>query len=120
MSKKIIAVALDIKKIPYINDDEVIFTLGKQKIWYTTNIKPVNIPKHVKFCNSLFNSFLRKYLKHSDKQNIIEFNYFTRQIALRLKQTTYDEIIFENKDLQDKILPNFKNKNEYLADGTMA
>jgi len=116
MSKKIIAVALNINKIPYINDNEIIFTLGKQKIWYTADIKSVKIPKHIKLCNSLLN----KYLKHPDKQNTLEINYFARQVALKLKQTTYDEIIFENESLKNKVLPNLKNKNEYIADGSMA
>jgi len=115
MSKKNIAIATDINKIPYINDGELILTLGEQKIWYTTNIKAINVPGYVKFSNSIVNSFIKKFFKKSNKHDIVKFNYFTKQAASYLKNSTYDEVVFENEQLKNKILPNFKNKNEFVV-----
>lgn len=114
MSEKIVAVALDINKIPYIDNPEIIFTLGDQKIWYTTNVQPILIPRSVKYSDALINAFLEKFVKKSTKRNILTLNYFTRHVAIELKKINYDKIIFESKVLKSKILPNFKNKNEYV------
>jgi len=61
MSEKVIAVALDINKIPYVNNPEIIFTLGKQKIWYTTDTLSVDIPKFVHFSDLLLNKFFARF-----------------------------------------------------------
>jgi len=116
MSKRIIAVAVDINKIPYINDNELILTPGKQKIWYTSNTVAIEIPNRIKLYNKLLNLFMNKFMKKSTKRNIITFNYFANCAADYIKQNSYDEIIFENEQLKNKILPNFKNKNEFVAD----
>lgn len=115
MAKKIIAVALNIKKIPYVNETEVIFTPGKQKIWYTANTKAIEIPNYIKVSDNLLNSFIKKFLKKSHKQNLFTFNYFANKVANYLKNHPYDEVIFENDELKNKILPNFKNQNEYVT-----
>lgn len=115
MSKKIIVVALDIKKIPYVNEAEVIFTPGEQKIWYTAKTQAVEIPNHIKFGDNLLNSFIKKFFKKSQKRNLLTFNYFAKKVADYLKNHPYDEVIFENDALKNKILPNFKNKNEYVV-----
>lgn len=120
MSKKIIAVALDINKIPYINENEIIVTPGQQKIWYTTNTVAIKIPNRIKFYNKLLNSFMEKFMKKSTKRNLIIFNYFTNRAAAYIKKNSYDEIIFENEQLKNKILPNFKNKNEFVENSSIA
>ena len=120
MSKKIIAVALDINKIPYINDNEIILTLGHQKIWYTTNTLAIEVPNRIKIYNDLLNRFMRKFMKKSTKHDLIQFNYFANKVADYIDKNSYDEIIFENNQLRNKILPNFKNKNEYVAHGSSA
>jgi len=119
MSKKIIAVALDINKIPYINDNEIIVTPGPQKIWYTTNTVAIKIPNRIKFYNNLLNSFMKKFMKKSTKRDLIIFNYFANRAAAYVKKTSYDEIIFENEQLKNKILPNFKNKNEFVENSSI-
>lgn len=116
MSKKIVAVAMDINKIPYINDAQVIFTPGHQKIWYTTKTQSIEIPSYIKFGDTIINSFMKKFMRKSDKRNVLEFNYFANRVAAYLKKNGYDEIIFENDKLKNKILPNFKNKNEFVVD----
>ncbi|KRN96754.1 hypothetical protein [Companilactobacillus kimchiensis] len=120
MSKKIIAVALNINKIPYINNNEIILTPGNQKIWYTANTKAIQIPGYVKFNDALLNSFIKKFIKKSKKRDILKFNYFTRRVAIYIKKTNYDEIIFENEELKNKILPHFKNKNEFVINSSIA
>ena len=114
MAKKVVAVAMDINKIPYINDAQVILTPGKQKIWYTVKTQPIEIPAYIKLSDKVINSFIKKFLKKSKKQDILQFNYFTNRVARYLKTHSYDEIVFENYQLKNKILPNFKNNNEYV------
>lgn len=120
MSKRIIAVAMDINKIPYVTNNEIIITPGEQKIWYTAHTRAIKIPTYVKISDKLINSFIKKFLKKSTKQDILQFNYFTRRAAIYIKKNAYDEIIFENMKLKNKILPNFKNKNEFVIDSSMA
>lgn len=115
MSKKIIAVALDINKIPYVNETEVILTPGVQKIWYTAKTVPITIPGYIKFGDNIINSFLKKFVKKSSKHDILMFNYFTNRVSRYIKKNSYDDIIFENDKLKSAILPNFENKNEYVA-----
>lgn len=120
MPKKIIAVALDIHKIPYVNDTEIIFTPGVQKIWYTAKIQPIEIPNYIKYGDFVLNKFIKKFLKKSQKRDLLTFNYFANQVAYYLKNHSYDEVIFQNQQLKNKILPNFKNKNEYVAGDSMS
>ncbi len=103
MSKRVVAVAINIKKIPYVNDTEVIFTPGKQKIWYTANTVPIEIPKVVQFGDVIINKFIKKFLKKSKKHDILKLRYFTMQVAKRLKKSDYNEIIFENDELKNRI-----------------
>ncbi len=119
-TKKVIAVALDINKIPYNSDVDVIFTPGTQKIWYTRNTQSIEIPKRILLFDSLLNSFFKKFSKKSNKHDVLKFNYFTNKVASYLKNHPYDAVIFENQQLKNKILPNFKNKNEYVVEDTMA
>lgn len=118
MSKKVVAVALDINKIPYVNDAEVIFTPGRQKVWYTTNTKSVEIPKYIELSDAVLNRLIKKFMKKSKKRDLLKFNYFTKQVAQYLKTHRYDEIVFENDNLKNKILPNFDNKNEYVVENS--
>ncbi|GEO79791.1 hypothetical protein FD29_GL000154 [Companilactobacillus mindensis DSM 14500] len=120
MSKRIIAVAMDINKIPYVNNNEIIITPGEQKIWYTAHTQAIKIPAYVKIGDKLINAFIKKFLKKSTKQDVLQFNYFTRRAALYIQKNAYDAIIFENLDLKNKILPHFKNKNEYVVDSSIA
>lgn len=120
MSKRIIAVALDINKIPYTNDNAIILTPGNQKIWYTAQTKAIKIPGYVKMNDAILNAFIKKFMKKSTKHDILKFNYFTRRAAAYIKKVSYDEIIFENDKLKHAIMPNFKNKNEYVVDSSMA
>jgi len=115
MSEKVIAVALDINKIPYVNNPEIIFTLGKQKIWYTTDTLSVEIPKFVQFSDLLLNKFIARFLKKSDKRNIFTFKYFTNRVATALKNCDYDELVFENDSLKRRILSKLNNKHRYAA-----
>jgi len=115
MSEKVIAVALDINKIPYVNNPEIIFTLGKQKIWYTTDTLSVEIPKFVQFSDLLLNKFIARFLKKSDKRNILTFKYFTNRVATALKNCDYDELVFENDSLKRRILSKLNNKHRYAA-----
>lgn len=115
MSKKVIAVALDINKIPYVNDPEIIFTPGRQKIWYTANTQSIEIPKHIKLVDNLLNQLFEKFHKKPFQRDLATFNYFTKCVTRYLKTHPYDEIVFENNQLRDKILPNLQNKNEYVV-----
>ncbi|APU70613.1 hypothetical protein LCR01_07310 [Companilactobacillus crustorum] len=115
MSKKIIAVALDINNIPFVSDDELILTLEQQKIWYTTNTQAIEVPGYIKFFDNLINSFFKKFFKNKKRQNSLRYNYFTKKVSHYLKTHDYDEIIFENQKLKSSILPNFKNKSKYVA-----
>ena len=119
-TKKVIAVALDINKIPYNSDVDVIFTPGTQRIWYTTNTQSIEIPKRILLFDSLLNSFFKKFSKKSNKHDVLKFNYFANKVARYLKDHPYDAVIFENEQLKNKVLPNFKNKNEYVVEDTLA
>lgn len=113
MSYKIAAVTMDTTKIPYVNGSETIFTLGKQKVWYTSNTVPIEIPNRIKWIDLAINSFLEKFFKKSDKRDLLTINYFARQAAKRLRKGHYDEVIFENQHLKNKILNQFKEKEAY-------
>lgn len=115
MSKKVIVVALDINNVPYINNTEVILTPGEQKIWYTAKTQSIEIPGYINFGDIIINKFIKKFMKKSRKRDLLKFSYFTNRVAEYLKTSSYDEIIFENSQLEKKILPNFKNGNEYIA-----
>ena len=103
MSRRVVAVAIDIKKIPYVNDTEVIFTPGKQRIWYTANTVSIEIPKVVQLGDVMINKFINKFLKKSKKQDILKLRYFTMRVAKLLKKSDYNEIIFENDELKNRI-----------------
>ncbi|MQS75409.1 hypothetical protein [Companilactobacillus halodurans] len=117
---KTILIALDINKIPYVTNPEVILTLGTQKIWYTTSTKAITVPKRIKLADSLLNSFIKKFFKKSTKRDIFTFNYFTKHAKKYLKKNNYDQVIFENNQLKNKILPNLTNEHQYVAKNSLA
>lgn len=115
MSQNTIAVALDINKIPYVNDHEIILTPGIQKVWYTAKTVPIIIPKRIKLMDSLINSFLDKFSKNNNKRNILKLNYFAKKVSKYLNRVEHDQVIFENDQLKSLVLSNLKNKNKYIT-----
>jgi len=104
--KNIAMVALDTQKIPYVSDGrETILTVKNEKVWYTANLKVVTFPKIIRFNDYLLNGFINKFMKKSSKHDILKVNYFAKQVVSYLSKNNYDEIVFENDLLKNKILP---------------
>ncbi|MGQ2375819.1 hypothetical protein [Companilactobacillus zhachilii] len=118
MSEKIIAVALDINKIPYVNNIEVIFTPGKQKIWYTSNTVSIEIPRYIKIGDNILNNLIKKFAKKSKQYNRLEFNYFAKKVAKSLRKADYDELVFENDQLKHQVMSKLNNQKTYRVRNT--
>ncbi|CAJ1190294.1 hypothetical protein CPR19088_GLDEOEPO_02081 [Companilactobacillus paralimentarius] len=113
MSEKIIAVALDINKIPYVNNIEVIFTPGKQKIWYTSNTVSIEIPRYIKIGDAILNNLIKKFSKKSKRFDRLEFNYFAKKVSKQLKKTDYYDLIFENDQLKNQVMSKLNSRKTY-------
>ncbi|GEO65479.1 hypothetical protein [Companilactobacillus nantensis] len=113
MSEKIIAVALDINKIPYVNNIEVIFTPGKQKIWYTSNTVSIEIPRYIKIGDAILNNLIKKFSKKSKRLDRLEFNYFAKKVSKQLKKTDYYDLIFENDQLKNQVMSKLNSRKTY-------
>ena len=109
-------VAMDSNNIPESNDPKTIFTLEGQPLRKTATTKIIEIPTYVSFGDDVVNLFLHSNANLPEKpefQNMLQFVYFAHMTAFYLSQQNYDEVIFEDRDLREKILLQFDNRKRY-------
>jgi len=116
--KNIAIVAMDFDNIPQNCGSKTIFTLEGQTIETTSDTKIIEIPSYVKFGDDVVNLFkhLNTFLpKKPEFQNMLQFVYFSHMVSFYLSLQSYDEVIFEDSDLRDKILLQFDNEKRYAG-----
>jgi len=101
--KNIAVVAMNTKNVPYVSGHETIFTLNHQKVWYTPNVWVISIPFLIKINDSILNYLIKNLFKRSTKHDLLLSSYFINQVALVLNKEHFDEIIFENDELKNKV-----------------
>ncbi|AUI71930.1 hypothetical protein [Companilactobacillus alimentarius] len=120
MPKKIAVVAMNTKKIPYVDGNELIITLDNQKVWYTANTKQIKIPFLTNVFNSMTNNFIKKFMKRSTKKDTVKANYFSKQVARYLLENDFDQIIFENELLRKNISRRLERKHTTVPETSLA
>jgi len=116
--KNLAIVVMDITNVPKIDGPKTIFTLEGQQPTQNETTKTIEIPSYVKFGDDVVNLFKHLNTKLPEKpefQNMLQFVYFSHMTAFYLSQQNYDEIIFEDGDLRDKILLQFDNRKRYAG-----
>lgn len=103
-------------ELPAIDGQKTIFTPENKCVEETTDTKVIKIPSYVNFGDDVVNLFMHLDTRLPEKpefQNMLQFVYFSHMVAFYLSQQDYDRVIFEDHDLQDKILLQFKNREHY-------
>lgn len=98
--------------------DKTLFT-PESKFFPEINAeKIIKIPNYVNFGDDVVNIFMNLNVKLPEKpefQNMLDYVYFSHLVAFYLSQQDYDKLLFEDSDLRDKILVQFKNQKHYLG-----
>lgn len=121
--KTIAVVAMNTANVPYFTDNEMIYTLENQKVWYTSHTKTIEIPQHILVGDYLLNRLIKKFLKKTRWKNVrdvLKVNYFCHMAATYLTLDSFDEVYFENEKLRSKIVPKAKKKNYIIKDPKVA
>jgi len=119
--KNIAIITMNPNEIPNVSGQKTIFTPADENICETTDTQVVQIPSYINFGDDVVNLFMHTDTKLPEKpefQNMLQFVYFSHMAAFYLSQQDYDQVIFEDSDLRDKVLLQFQNKAHY--DGKVA
>jgi len=114
--KNIAIITMNPTAIPNVNGQKTIFTPESKHVQETPDTQVVKIPSYINFGDDVVNIFMHLNTKLPEKpefQNMLQFVYFSHMVAFYISLQNYDEIIFEDSDLRDKVLLQFKNKERY-------
>lgn len=109
-------VTMNINDVPKLDGLKTIFTPEGQKAISMDETTIIHIPSYVHLGDDVVNLFMHlnaELPKKTEFQNMLQYVYFSHMVAFCLSQREYDQVIFEDKDLRDKILLQFNNQERY-------
>lgn len=107
---------MNINDVPQIDGLKTIFTPEGQTAAPMEETTIIHIPSYVHLGNDVVNLFMHLNAELPQKtefQNMLQYVYFSHMVAFCISEREYDQIIFEDKDLRDKILLQFHNQERY-------
>jgi len=116
--KNIAIVTMNPNELPNVSGKKTVFTPENEKICKTVDAQVVQIPSYVNFGDDVVKLFMHLDTKLPEKpefQNMLQFVYFSHMAAFYLSQQDYDQVIFEDPDLRDKVLLQFHNEAHYAG-----
>lgn len=116
--ENIAVITMNPSALPEITGTKTIFTPENEYLPETADTKIIKIPSYVNFGDDVVNIFMYLNLKLPERpefQNMLEYVYFAHLVAFYLSLQDYDRLFFEDSDLRDKILIQFKNREHYLG-----
>lgn len=115
-------VSMDLSDILEIDPETTIYTLLSKanKKWADdhqgSRIQFIKVPAYVKIGDTVVNGFVNKILQVKEVrayQDMLEFVYFSHMVSYYISQQDYQEVLFENQDLCEKVLLQFGNLKRY-------
>ncbi|WP_125710234.1 hypothetical protein [Companilactobacillus zhongbaensis] len=113
-------VAMDLTEAPEIGNNTKIYTvLNKKNKKWANNHKGVGVhfiktPSYIAFGDKAMSTFVHKAMKiDTEFNNMLQFVYFAHMTAFYISNAEYDEVIFENQMLCEKVLLQFGNDETY-------
>ncbi|MFD1472122.1 hypothetical protein [Companilactobacillus mishanensis] len=116
-------VAMDLSRLIFVDKNTTIYTVSsmESKKWADehqgTSIRFIKIPSYVNIGDKVVNGFEKHILKIHDQSeyvNMLHFVYFAHMAAYYIANKEYTQVLFENANLQSKVLMQFGNGMKYL------
>lgn len=113
-------VAMDLSDVPIVGDDTTVFTVlnDVNKKWASENqgigVQFIKLPGYIKAGDKVINTFVKKALKiENEYQDMLHFVYFSHMTSFYLSSRDFDQVLFENQILCEKVLIQFGNFDKY-------
>ncbi len=115
-------ICMDLSDVPIVDENTTIYTVltKNNKKWANEHkgvgIQFIKIPNYVKIGDKTVNAFVQKALKidTTEYQDMLHFVYFSHQVSFYISNRDFDELIFENENLCEKVLLQFGNDEKYI------